>query len=284
MRHLAVILFTLLAANQATGEPARIVSIGGAITESVYALGLQERLVAVDATSLYPAEAQNLPNVGYMRTLSAEPILALNPDLILLDADAGPDAVIAQLRESGLAIVQLPKATDIDGAADVIRRVGLAVGRETAGSRLADKMEADARRVAAAANAVPVKPTVLFLLSFGKGSPLASGLGTAAAGIIKAAGGINAIDGYEGYKPLSPEAAVAADPDLILATRRTVELMGGRNAIFSRAEIQPTTAGLERRLVVVDGLLMLGFGPRTAAAVAALSKALHPYLDVPTRK
>ncbi len=283
MRNLSAALFLLLAAGPAAGEPARIVSVGGAITECVVALGLQERLIAVDTTSLYPAEVQKLPNVGYMRALSAEPILALNPDLVLLHADAGPEAVVRQLRESGLPIVRLPKATDIGGAARVIRRVGHAVGRATAGRTLADTMEAEAGRIAAAAGAMPVKPRVLFLLSIGKGAPLASGTGTAAAGIIRAAGGVNAVDGYEGYKPLSPEAAVAADPDLILATERTVELMGGRDAILDRAEIRPTTAGAERRLVIVDGLLMLGFGPRTAAAVTELSNALHPHLDAPDR-
>ena len=283
MRSLAVLLIGLLVASSAAGEPVRIVSIGGAITESVFALGLEDRLVAVDTTSLYPAEAQELPNVGYMRALSAEPILSLSPDLVLLHADAGPDAVIKQLRESGLTMVRLPKATDVDGAAAVIRRVAQAVGKEAAGRMLANTMATHANRVTSTAEAVPQKPRVLFLLSIGKGAPLASGIGTAAAGIIQAAGGVNAIDGYEGYKPLSPEAAVAANPDLILATRRTVDLMGGEEAVLERSEIKPTVAGTERRLIIVDGLLMLGFGPRTATAVTELAKAFHPHLDFPAQ-
>lgn len=283
MRGLTAAFALLLASGPAAGEPARIISIGGAITESVFALGMGQHLVAVDSTSLHPEAANDLPNVGYMRTLSAEPILSLNPELILLHADAGPTAVIQQLEESGLATLRLPKAVSIEGAADVIRRIARALGKDAAGRMLAERMEAEARSVTAAAGALPDKPRVLFLLSVGSGAPLASGTGTAAAGIIAAAGGVNAIDGYEGYKPLSPEAAVAANPDVVLVTHRTVRLMGGSDAILDRAEVKPTAAGVNRRLVAVDGLLMLGFGPRTAEAVRTLAETLHPSLEVSAR-
>lgn len=283
MRGLIAAFALLLASGPAAGEPVRIISVGGAITESVFALGMEQHLVAVDSTSLYPKAANDLPNVGYMRTLSAEAILSLNPELILLHADAGPAAVIKQLEESGPAVLRLPKAISIEGAADVIREIARVLGKDATGQTLAERMEAEARSVMAAASALPDKPKVLFLLSLGSGAPLASGTGTAAAGIISAAGGINAINGYEGYKPLSPEAAVAANPDVILVTHRTVRLMGGRDAILDRAEVKPTVAGANRRLIAVDGLLMLGFGPRTAEAVRTLAEALHPTLEVSAR-
>lgn len=283
MRGLMAAFALLLATGPAAGEPTRIISVGGAITESVFALGMGQHLVAVDSTSLYPEAANDLPNVGYMRTLSAEPILALNPELVLLHADAGPAAVIKQLEESGLAMLQLPKAISIEGAADVIREIAQALGKEATGQMLAERIEVEAKSVMAAAGALPDKPKVLFLLSIGGGAPLASGTGTAAAGIIAAAGGVNAINGYEGYKPLSPEAAVAANPDVILVTHRTVRLMGGRDAILDRAEVRSTIAGVNRHLVAVDGLLMFGFGPRTAEAVRTLAEALHPSLEVSAR-
>ena len=283
MRGLMAAFALLLATGPAAGEPTRIISVGGAITESVFALGMGQHLVAVDSTSLYPEAANDLPNVGYMRTLSAEPILALNPELVLLHADAGPAAVIKQLEESGLAMLQLPKAISIEGAADVIREIAQALGKEATGQMLAERIVVEAKSVMAAAGALPDKPKVLFLLSIGGGAPLASGTGTAAAGIIAAAGGVNAINGYEGYKPLSPEAAVAANPDVILVTHRTVRLMGGRDAILDRAEVRSTIAGVNRHLVAVDGLLMFGFGPRTAEAVRTLAEALHPSLEVSAR-
>src|SRR5215207_8192946 len=72
-------------------DPARIVSIGGAITEILYALGFDDRLAGVDSTSLYPAAAlRDKPNVGYMRQLSAEGVLGLNPSLVLAAQGSGP--------------------------------------------------------------------------------------------------------------------------------------------------------------------------------------------------
>lgn len=279
---IALLAWLLVAATSpALAEPARILSIGGSITETIYLLGEQDRLVAVDTTSLHPPAARALPNVGYMRTLSAEPILALAPDLVLADADAGPEAVIDQLRQAGIALLQVPKAVDIDGVAAKIRKVASALGRADDGAALAERIHADAGRISQLARGQDHKPRVLFMLSIGRGAPLASGHGTAAAGMIEAAGGVNAIDAYEGYKPLSPEAAVIADPDIVLVTDRTLTLLGGQAAILDRPEIAPTRAGRDRRLVTVDGLLVMGFGPRIAEALSTLTAAFHPGLPLP---
>jgi len=285
-RRLALSVAAALALSPATAlraEPKRIVSIGGSITETVYALGFGDRLVAVDATSLYPEAATALPNIGYMRTLSAEPILALGPDLILADGDAGPAEVLEQIRGTGVPIVIIAKATAAAEVPNKIRAVARALEANGAGEALAESVGPSTAAISAAANAQPAKPRVLFLLSIGQGAPLAAGRDTAAAGIIAAAGGINAVDGYDGYKPVSPEATVVAAPDVILVTSRTVELMGGVDAILSLPDIRPTPAGVNRRLVVMDALLLLGFGPRIAEAIGELARALHPDADLPAR-
>ncbi|GHD57862.1 hypothetical protein GCM10017083_39860 [Thalassobaculum fulvum] len=278
---LAAAASALVRPSPATAEPKRVVALGGSITETVFALGLGDRLVAVDSTSLYPAEAQNLPNVGYMRALSAEPILALAPDLIMADADAGPAPVLEQVRSAGVPIAVVDKATAVEQVPDKIRQVAATLGVPGAGEALADTLAPSVARLTAAAQALPDKPRVLFLLSIGRGAPLAAGTGTAAAGIIAAAGGIYAIDGYAGYKPISPEAAVAAAPDVVLVTTRTADLLGGPEAILARPDVRPTPAGRDRRLVVMDALLLLGFGPRVGSAVASLAHALHPATDLP---
>ena len=239
--------------------------------------------MAVDATSLFPPQATRLPNVGYMRTLSAEPILALAPDLVLADGDAGPPAALAQLRDAGVPVIGVAKAMTVGEVPDKIRQVAAALGADGAGEALAESVGPAALRIAAAAGALPDKPRVLFLLSVGQGAPLAAGSHTAAAGIIAAAGGLNAVDGFQGYKPVSPEAAVAAAPDVILVTARTAELLGGADAILGRPDILPTPAGRNRRLVVMDALLLLGFGPRIAEAVDTLARALHPHAALPGR-
>lgn len=279
-RNLMVLVLVAGFMPAATGtlraEPSRILSIGGSITEIVYLLGEEDRLVAVDSTSLYPPAAQTLPDVGYLRRLAAEPILALAPDLILAEADAGPQTVMDQLAAAGVALTTADAATDIVGVGRKIRTVASALGRAADGDRLATEITGRALALSADARARPNPPRVLFLLSVGKGAPLAAGRDTAAAGIIEAAGGINAIDGYEGYKPLSPEAAVVADPDILLVPDRTLEQMGGAAALLTRPELAPTRAARDGRIVSVDGLLVFGFGPRIAEAIELLSASFHP--------
>lgn len=257
-------------------EPSRVLSIGGSITEIVYLLGEEDRLVAVDSTSLYPSAAQALPNVGYLRRLAVEPILALAPDLILAEGDAGPEAVMEQLDAAGIALVKTEHATDIPGVGRKIQAVASALGRQRDGDRLAEEITSRAMTLSQEARARPNPPRVLFLLSVGKGAPLAAGRNTAAAGIIEAAGGVNAISGYEGYKPLSPEAAVLADPEILLVPNRTLEQMGGPAALLQRPEMAPTKAARSGRIVSVDGLLVFGFGPRIAEAISVLSAGFHP--------
>lgn len=277
MRTLLILLFCCLAASPAgAAEPRRILSVGGAITETVVALGAGNRLIGVDSTSLHPETVRTLPNVGYMRALSAEPVLALDPDLVLLHADAGPPPVVGQIRQSGVPVAVLPKATGIESTAALVRRIGEALERQAEGEALAADIARRTLAVSARARARTPAPAVLFLLSVGRGAPLAAGRGTAAAGMIETAGGRNAIEAFEGYKPLSPEAAIAADPEIVMVTERTAELLGGAEAILQRPEIRPTRAGKSGRLVTVDGLLILGFGPRLPQAVAHLAKHFHP--------
>lgn len=273
-RRLGLALAALLALAGPAAAAERVVAIGGSITEIVYALGAAEMLAAVDSTSLYPPAARDLPDVGYMRRLSAEPILALGPDLVLAIAEAGPPQVLDQLRSAGIPVETVADVPTPDGVLGKIRAVAGALGRAQAGEALAAKVAAGFAALPAAA-AEAERPKVLFLLSTGRGAPLAGGQETTADGIIRLAGGRNAIEGFAGYKPLSPEAALAAAPDVILCMDRTVEQMGGAEAILGQPTVAQTPAGRARRLVSMDGLLLLGFGPRTPEAAALLAERLR---------
>lgn len=273
----ALVLWAGLAAP-ATAETQRVISVGGSVTEIVYALGAEDRLIAVDSTSGYPAAADALPDVGYMRRLSAEPILALDPTLLLLVEDAGPAATIEQLRAAGIRIVTLPDEPSLEGVTDKVRQVAAALGLQAEGRALVARIEAAQSAVAARFSAVAERPSVLFLLSVGRGAPLAAGTGTSAASIIALAGGRNALDGFSGYKPLSPEAAAAAKPEVVLVTERTLEELGGRQALLTRPELAASPAASAGRLIAMDALYLLGFGPRTPDAIDELGRALHPDL------
>jgi iron complex transport system substrate-binding protein len=262
----------------------RVIAVGGAITEIIYALGAQATLAAVDTTSQYPADAlKRLPNVGYMRALAAEGVLSLRPTLVIADGDAGPPAALAQLKAAGVVVVLLRKDPSAQGVAYKMRAVARLLGRDSDGEALASAYMADMAALAAAIAKAEKKPRVLFVLNASRGV-LAAGQETAADHIIALAGGVNAIQGYTGYKPLAAEAVIAGKPDFILATAHGLQQSGGAAELLKRPDIAETPAGRGSAVIAMDALLLLGFGPRTPAAVQTLAQKLHPGLVLPQPK
>jgi iron complex transport system substrate-binding protein len=259
-------------------RPPRIVSIGSALTEIIYALGAESLLVGVDTTSLYPAAATSLPQVGYMRALSAEGVLSLKPTLVLATTAAGPATTLDQLRATGMEVLVLPDHYDYESVIAKIAAVGRVTGKTEQAQAMIARGRTDMAELTKRLAEVTEKPRVLFLLSMGGGAPQAAGRGTAADGIIRLAGGTNAIDGYTGYRPLTPEAVIASRADFVLVTRQTVEAMGGIQAILDQPALRRTPAGRAGKVLQFDTLLLLGFGPRTPQAAQELATALHPEL------
>lgn len=248
----------------------RLVTVSGAITEVVYALGAEAQLVGTDTTSLFPAAALKTPKVGYMRQLSAEGVLSLRPDAVIATTEAGPPVVLDQLRSAGVK-VELVKA---DHSWQEVRAKVLAVGRASErvaqAAELQTKLDAEwdavQRRVAAAASSQRAKPRVLFILSH-SASPQVAGQNTAADALIRFSGGVNALSGFEGYRPMTAEAMAGAAPDFLLCTDQGIEALGGTAKFWQRPELALTPAFRQRRLITLDALLLLGFGPRLPQAV-----------------
>jgi iron complex transport system substrate-binding protein len=286
---LALIAWTLLAlpapaaAESCDGAAASgpIVSIGGDVTEVVYALGTGDRVIAVDITSRHPRAARDLPQVGYMRQLSAEPILSLSPSLILAIADSGPPQVLDQLRAAGTCLVLVPDEHSPDGVIKKVEAVAAALDRKAQGDALATRLKAEFAALQSSLDAVKDKPRVLFLFSVGEGAPMVGGLHSSADAIIQLAGGRNAIEGFDNFKPASSEGIIAAAPDVVLVTDLTIEKLGGVEGLLQRPDIAQTPAGKARRVVAMDSLLLLGFGPRTPQAIRELATALHPGFVLP---
>ena len=259
-------------------QPPRIVSVGSSITEIVYALGAEKLLVGVDTTSLYPNAARSLPQVGYMRALSAEGVLSLKPTRIIATTAAGPATVLDQLKATGIEVMILPDKYDYDSVVTKIAAIGKVIGKMAEADALIARGQESMKTLTAKLATVNSHPRVLFLLSMTGGAPQAAGRDTAAAGIIKLAGGINAVDGYSGYRPLTPESVIASKADFVLVTQQTVQAMGGKQAILDQPSLNRTPAGKAGRIIEFDTLLLLGFGPRTPEAATELAMALHPEL------
>ncbi len=272
------ITLALMTGPLAMAAPAeRIVSVGGSVTEIVYALGEGHRLVARDSTSSYPAEAEALPNVGYARALSPEGVLSVDPDLIIASSGAGPLETLEVLKQADVAYAEVPEVFSAEGVIRKIETVAAALGVEDKARALLDGIETDLKSAESeAAKRVGEAPVrVLFILSTQGGRIMASGRNTAADGIIRMAGGINAVDSFEGYKPMTDEAVSATAPDVILAMDRGGDHGIAMEQLASLPALIPTPAAQNGRLVRMDGLSLLGFGPRTADTVRTLSKAFY---------
>jgi iron complex transport system substrate-binding protein len=265
------------AADRQNPDAKRIVSIGGTVTEILYDLGAQDRIVARDSTSSYPVEASAKPDVGYMRALSAEGILGQKPDLILMEDGSGPPPVIEILRASEVPVVIIQTPPDAGKIGQKIRDVGAAVGLSDKAEALAAKTEQDLNKLADdVAKIATSKKKVLFVLSLSNGRVMAGGADTEAGAVIKLAGGVNAAPTIHGYKPLSDEAVIAAQPDVVLSMQTTGDHSVKAEQMFALPSMQTTPAAATKALVSMDGLLLLGFGPRTPEAARFLAAQIYP--------
>jgi iron complex transport system substrate-binding protein len=268
-----------LSRQAGAAEARRIISIGGAVTETFYALGAQGELVGADTTSLFPQAATRLPSVGYARSLSAEGVLSLRPTLIVANEDAGPPAVLRQLEAARVPLVLLDGGHRFEGTLARTQRLADLCGRIDAGqtmvARLQQEWAAGRERVAQLGKG-RAAPRVLFVLSHSTAQMRVAGRDTGADAMITYAGGINVLGtAFEGYKPLTPEAVIAAAPEVILGTDQGLEAAGGVTGLLNAPGLAQTPAGRARRVVSLEALLLIGFGPRMPQAVTALADAIH---------
>lgn len=260
-------------------DSSRLISIGGSLTEIVYALGEQERLVGRDQTGMYPPEAEKLPDVGYMRSLSAEGVLALNPSAILMLEGSGPDTTLDVLDKASVPIVTIADDFSRQGVVNKINAVGRALGVEDKAAQLANKVDLQIAAIEENITDIAVPQRVLFILSQQGGRIMASGRDTAADTIIKLAGGVNAIDEFEGFKQLTDEAIDKAAPDLILLMGNGIDQDAEDEKTaaeqFTNPALMSTPAIRNNKILRMDGLYLLGFGPRIAQAIEELHQALY---------
>ncbi len=261
---------------QSPAEAKRIVSIGGTATEIIYALGEGDRIVAVDTTSTYPADTAGKASVGYMRQLSAEGVLSQKADLIVMEEGSGPADAIAILKASGIPIATIPTPPEAAGIGNKIRVVGAAIGKSEQAEALAADTERRLKTLETEIAGLPgPKKRVLFALSLANGRVMAAGGKTTADAIIGLAGGINAVADVTGYKPLSDEAVIAAKPDVILVMNGGAMHMSAEQA-FAVPALQATPAAANKSFIAMDGLYLLGLGPRTPEAAHDLAAKLYP--------
>ncbi len=255
-------------------DSSRVTIAGGSLTEIIYLLRQEDKLVAVDITSNFPEEAKQLPSIGYVRALSAEGVLSLSPSLILGEDDTGPPAVMEQLSRVGIQIEIIPEENTADGIIKKVKCVAEILGvNDNIKDETLSNLNADANELKLLTETNKKEPPkVMFILSMESGSPTVGGRDTSADGLIKMTGALNVMDSFEGWKPVSTEAIIQAKPDFILISERGLNSFGSIEKLGQHPSLVFTPAAKNNNIIAMDGMAMLGFGPRTISSAKDIAK------------
>ncbi|MGX3020746.1 heme/hemin ABC transporter substrate-binding protein [Ursidibacter sp. B-7004-1] len=245
---------TLFSTNLIAQE--RIISIGGDVTEIIYALNAEQQLVGRDSTSVIPERAKSLPDVGYMRQLNTEGILALKPNKIIATQVAQPAVVFEQLKAAGVTVEQVPFKYSVESVVEKITRIGELLNKQPEALTLSEKFTNEMKAVENS----PRNVKVLFILTRAGHNQMVAGADTVADSAIKLVGAKNAMGNAARFVPISQEGVIAANPDLIVLTSLGVESLGSVDKLWELPGIAHTTAGKKKQVVVVDDIAFLAFG------------------------
>jgi iron complex transport system substrate-binding protein len=253
-------------------RPRRIVSLAPSNTETLFALGLGERVVGVDQSSDYPAAARDKPRIGTFSQPTIEQVAAQSPDLILA-ANIHVRSAVPALEALGLAVVVLNPA-DLPQVLDSITLVGQLTDSQAAAKGLRDGLEARIAAVSAKVAATPARPRTYVEIT---SKLVAAGPTSYIGDLIVRAGGANIVDDRATqYPALGPETIIARDPEVIVLTDAGAEVTG------SLVGARPGWAGISAvkggRVVAIDPNLLNRAGPRVVDGLEALAAALHPEL------
>jgi len=247
----------------------KIVTLNGGITEIVSALGHEKEIVGTDVTSTYPETLKaTAKDLGHVRSMTIEPIMAVSPTLILAsDKDINPE-LLGKINSSGIKTEVFKQEFTVDGTKKLIADVAKAVGN-TDYQKLNDKIDADLKQV----QPIAKKPKVLFIYARGN-MLMVAGKNTPMASLISLAGGENAINDFEDFKPLTPEAVVKANPDVLFFFATGLQGAGGNEGALKMPGVSQTNAGKNKKIIAMDGGLVSSFGPRLGEAAVGLNKLL----------
>lgn len=263
-------------------DTTRIVSLNGDLTEIIFELGLGDHVVGVDVTTTYPAEAAALNDqgqtVGFAQQLTAEAVLRLEPTLVIGDTQVAPPEAIDQLRGAGVPVVILETRTTLEDVETKINEVAEILGVPEAGETLAQRVmgEIDAARELAASD--DSDPLVAFVYVRGPQVVFLFGGGTATQAMIEGAGAIDAglAAGVFGPAPLTPEALVAAAPEVIVLPDAGLEALGGIDTFLELPGVAETPAAQNDAFLAYDEAYFFNLGPRAGQALDEFVRDLYP--------
>ncbi|MCC7241649.1 MAG: ABC transporter substrate-binding protein [Acidobacteria bacterium] len=266
----------------ATTQSERIVCIAQVYAEMIYALGAQDRLVAVDYSSTFPPEIKELPTVGYHRALSAEGILSMRPTVVLHDGNIGPPQVIEQLEQLNVPMKTFEAQPDsVEGTKQLLREMGAYFHKEARAEELCVTLDREMAAALEQATQYQDHPRVA-VIHFGRASNIymvvgagGRGDGAAAGRMVEWAGGRMAIDRPGMQRMASPEVIAQANPEIILMTEYGYDRLGSNEQVAMLPGVAQTDAARNGRIYRVPEHELMYFGPQTGENIGKLAHLIH---------
>ncbi|WP_412469137.1 heme/hemin ABC transporter substrate-binding protein [Pedobacter sp. KLB.chiD] len=260
--------------HEASAQAKRIVTLGSAISETVHALGYGKQMVATDVTSVWPEEINRLPKVSRNRSFSVEAITAFRPDLVLVPEGDFSKENLYQFKSLGIRVIPIRQEFSVEGASRFIRKIATAIGDKARGEQLAQQTEKRINNTLSQLRKGNKIPKVLFIYARGVGTMHVAGKGSSIDAIIKLAGGKNAIQEFSDFKPYTTEALIKSNPDIILMFDFGLKSLGGKDAFLNLPGVAYTNAGKNKRIVEMNGPLLINFSNRLPEAIKALNNQI----------
>ncbi|MEL6675547.1 MAG: ABC transporter substrate-binding protein [Bacteroidota bacterium] len=251
-------------------DSTRIVSLDGALTEILFACGIGKQIVGVDVTSNYPSATADITKVGHNRNIQAEGVLSLNPDLIIGKAGSLKPELLEQLTQAGAEILLLEHTPSLEGTRQLITALCDTLDKPEVGTSLIAAIDAQLEKI----QKPEPTPKAVFIYARGAGTLLVAGEGTQMESMFGLAGAENAVSGFEDFKPLTPEALLAADPEVVVMFESGLTSLEGESGLWEIPGLSETTAGKNKAYLTYDGQFLAGFGPRLGDAALALNQGL----------
>ena len=273
---LVIPILSLVLSFEVTAQ--RIITAGSSSTEIVCELGLCDNIVATDRTSVYPAKMQSLPSIGYRSSITAEGIISLKPDILIMEKGYVKDVILDQVKNAGQKVLVVENNHNVEDTKMRIRRIAETLERKKEGEILIQKLETKLNALGKRIAETDKRPTVLCVYARGAGNMQVAGNNTGFM-IIELAGTRNAVPEIDGYKPLNAEALINANPDYILFFESGLNSLGGINGVLKIPGVAQTTAGKKKQIISMDGVKLTNWGPRLAEAAQEIFELTHPAIN-----